>query len=62
MPIYEVTATVEPSSVTYRIEADSLEEAQDYMEEIAYSDIVEVHAKGIVSNDQETEADFEICE
>ena len=58
--IYEVTATVEPSSITYRIEADSLEAAQEYLEEITYTDIVEVHAKGTVSNDQETEADFEI--
>ena len=60
MPIYDVTATVEPISVTYRIKANTLEEAQDYMEEIVHSDIVEVHAKGTVSNDQETEADFEI--
>ena len=60
MPIYDVTATVEPISVTYRIKANILEEAQDYMEEIVYSDIVEVYAKGTISNDQETEADFEI--
>lgn len=60
MPIYEITATVDPASVTYRIEADTLEEAQDYMEDIVYTDVVEVHAKGSVSNDQETEADFEI--
>ena len=60
MPIYDITITVEPSEATYRVEADSLEEARDYMEEKFYTDIIEVRSKGAVSENQESEADFQL--
>lgn len=58
MPIYDIMIAVEPNEVTYRVEADSLEEARNYLEEKFYTDIVEISSMGTVSNDQESEADF----
>ena len=60
MPIYDIIIAVEPNEVTYRVEADSLEEAKDYMEEKFYTDIVEVSSLGVVSNDQDSEVDFSV--
>lgn len=58
MPIYDVTITVDPTSATYSVEANSPIEAQGFLEDIFYTDIVEIRSKASISNDQESEADF----
>ena len=60
MPIYDIMIAVEPNEVTYRVEANSLEEARNYLEEKFYTDIVEVSSLGVVSNDQDSEVDFSV--
>lgn len=62
MPIYDIFVEVEPWRTSYRVRAENAAQAEAYLEEKLYDELIEITMSSELDKDQQTEPELDCTE